>query len=429
MPNNVINKVVFDGRTLIDLTNTTATASTILSGVGAYGADGVWVDGTAQLGAENGDIYQDEEGYLVLASGAATNINVTSLSVTSNGVYTAPSGVAYTPVNVNVGPARSAADITVSGPNVSGPAGLYSEAFSKAVSIGAASVDNVNATFGPTLTFVSSTGVYGVNSKVAGGNLAVRAATFSPGYFSSYTDISEGSYSTGTNTLTLSKTISNTPQVSAGYIASGTAGNTEVSLTASVNTRSSSDLTASGATVTAPAGYYGSDATKTISSGSATPAASISGSSSTVSTGTNTITLTKTVSNTPQVSAGYISSGTAGNTSVSLTASVTTKEAATITPGTSDQTIASGTYLTGTQTISGDSDLAAANIKSGVQIFNVTGTYTSDATATASDIVDGETAYVDGRLVTGSLSINKYYTGSSAPSSSLGNNGDIYFQA
>lgn len=192
--------------------------------------------------------------------------------------------------------------------------------------------------------------------------------------------------------------------------------------------KSSSDLTASGATVTVPAGYYSSQATKSVSSGSATAPASISGSSATVSTGTNTLTLTKTVSVTPSVSAGYVSAGTAGNSSVSLTASVTTKAAATITPGTTNQTIASGTYLTGTQTISGDADLVAANIKKGIQIFNVTGSYTSDATATADDIVSGETAYVDGSKITGSLVINKYYTGSTTPSASLGSDGDIYIQ-
>lgn len=54
---------------------------------------------------------------------------------------------------------------------------------------------------------------------------------------------------------------------------------------------------------------------------------------------------------------------------------VTKKSAATYTPGTSDQSIASGQYLNGTQTIKGDSNLTAANIKSGVKIFNVTGSY------------------------------------------------------
>lgn len=143
--------------------------------------------------------------------------------------------------------------------------------------------------------------------------------------------------------------------------------------TGTIETKTSSNLSASGATVTAPAGYYASQATKTIDSGSATPAASISATGASVSTGTNTLTLSKSVSNTPQVTAGYVASGTAGNSSVSLTASVTTKAAATITPSTSNQTIASGTYLTGTQTISGDANLVSANIVSGKSIFGVSG--------------------------------------------------------
>lgn len=54
---------------------------------------------------------------------------------------------------------------------------------------------------------------------------------------------------------------------------------------------------------------------------------------------------------------------------------VTKKSAATYTPGTSDQSIASGQYLNGTQTIKGDANLVAGNIKSGVSIFGVIGTY------------------------------------------------------
>lgn len=136
----------------------------------------------------------------------------------------------------------------------------------------------------------------------------------------------------------------------------------------------SSDLSASGATVTAPAGFYASAASKSVASGSVTAPASISGTSASVSAGTNTITLTKTVSVTPTVStAGYVSAGTAGNSSVSLTASVTTKDAATFTPGTSDQNIAAGTYCTGKQTIKGDANLVSGNIVAGKTIFNVAG--------------------------------------------------------
>ena len=90
---------------------------------------------------------------------------------------------------------------------------------------------------------------------------------------------------------------------------------------------------------------------------------------------------------------------------------ITKKAAATYTPTTSDQTIASGQYLNGAQTIKGDSNLTASNIKSGVSIFGVSGSYTasssgtdtSDATATASDILSGKTAYVKGNKITGTI--------------------------
>ena len=48
--------------------------------------------------------------------------------------------------------------------------------------------------------------------------------------------------------------------------------------------------------------------------------------------------------------------------------------AQTIIPGTSDKTIASGRYLTGTQTIKGDANLIPANIAEDKSIFGVQGT-------------------------------------------------------
>ena len=53
-----------------------------------------------------------------------------------------------------------------------------------------------------------------------------------------------------------------------------------------------------------------------------------------------------------------------------------TKGAQTYTPTTTDQTISSGRWLTGAQTIKGDANLLASNIKSGVSIFGVSGSIT-----------------------------------------------------
>lgn len=144
--------------------------------------------------------------------------------------------------------------------------------------------------------------------------------------------------------------------------------------TGTIQSKTSTDLSASGATVTVPAGHYASQATKSISSGTVTAPTTISGTSATVSTGTNTLTLSKTVSVTPNVStAGYISSGTAGNASVTLTANVTTKGTATLQPSTSAVTISEGTYITGTQTIPAEPNYLASNIVAGKSLWGLNG--------------------------------------------------------
>lgn len=94
------------------------------------------------------------------------------------------------------------------------------------------------------------------------------------------------------------------------------------------------------------------------------------------------------------------------------------------TPNTEDQEIPAG-YTEG-GTVWGDSDLLPKNIKKGVTIFNTEGEYTgeidtSDATAVASQILEGQTAYVKEIKITGTMpnkgnlsvtpsTSNKYYS-------------------
>lgn len=68
-------------------------------------------------------------------------------------------------------------------------------------------------------------------------------------------------------------------------------------------------------------------------------------------------------------------SGYDGLSQVTVNAISPIKAAQTYTPSTTDQTIQSGRWLTGAQTIKGDANLISGNIKSGVSIFGVTGTY------------------------------------------------------
>ena len=100
-----------------------------------------------------------------------------------------------------------------------------------------------------------------------------------------------------------------------------------------------------------------------------------------------------------QILSGY----TAWVNGSKVTGTISSKAAATYTPTTSNQTIAAGLYLSGIQTIEGDSNLVAANIAKGKSIFGVAGSYTSDATATAAQILSGKTAYVNGSKVTGTI--------------------------
>lgn len=206
--------------------------------------------------------------------------------------------------------------------------------------------------------------------------------------------------------------------VTAGDMLSGKTAlkNDGTDITGSIASKSSSDLTASGATVTAPAGYYSSAATKSVASGSATtPATSITA-NPTISVNSSTGVITASVSGsksvTPTVSAGYVSSGTAGTVSVSGsdTESLSTQAATTFHPSTTDQTIAAGKYTTGIQTVKAIvlANLTAGNIKDGVTV-KVGDSTDDDCVASVTGTYAGNTP----TLITKSITANGTYNASS----------------
>ena len=156
-------------------------------------------------------------------------------------------------------------------------------------------------------------------------------------------------------------------QVSVGAISSTYVGS-------GIARKSSTDLTVSGATVTAPAGYYSASASKSVATATqATPSVSINS-----STGLVTATATQ--------SEGYVASG-----SKSGTLQLTTQAAATITPSTSSQTaVAAGRYTTGAVTVAAmPSGTAGTPTASKGTVSNNSVTVTPSVTNTTGYITGG----------------------------------------
>jgi hypothetical protein len=115
-----------------------------------------------------------------------------------------------------------------------------------------------------------------------------------------------------------------------------------------------------------------------------------------------------TTEGTSPAGAAYILSGKiAFVNGVKITGTMTNNGAVTITPGTANVTIAAG-YHCGGGYVLGDADLITGNIKTGINIFGITGNYDTEGTypAAANHILSGKIAFVNGAKITGTMANN-----------------------
>ena len=293
---------------------------------------------------------------------------------------------------------RSSTDLTVSGATVTAPAGYYSESVSKSVASGTAGTPSAS------------------KGTVSNHSISVTpSVTNTTGYIT-------GGTKTGTAvTVTASELASGNKEITSNGTDIDVVGYSTVSVAvpgASLQAKTGINPTTSSQTITADSGYDGLSSVQinAMPSGSAsTPATTITANPSISVSSSGLITATASASQniTPTVSAGYVSSGTAGTVTVSgsKTQQLTTKGSTTYNTSTTDQTIASGTYLTGTQTIKAVtvSGLDASKILSGTTVMVGDA---NDADRIAS--------------VTGTVTFSTITISSSNPSG--GNNGDIWIK-
>lgn len=118
-----------------------------------------------------------------------------------------------------------------------------------------------------------------------------------------------------------------------------------------------------------------------------------------------------------KVTANSLASQTAGNAGTTdirngktafvngnkVTGSMTERGAITITPSTKNQTIAANQFLTGIQTIKGDSNLVAGNILNGKTIFGIAGNVRKYGVFTQDIATSGSKSFKDGQGTNRSL--------------------------
>lgn len=255
---------------------------------------------------------------------------------------------------------HDSSDLTVDGPTVTAPDGYYPNPASKTVQSGSVAVPNTSITANPSLSITQNTGR--IEASVS--KTQSVSPTVSEGYVTSGTS---GTMSvSGSNHYDLptqaSATITPTESAQTAVPAhKWTTGEVSVAAIPSdyvgsgVTHNDSTDLSVSGATVTAPAGYYENAASasvpnatwKSASTVGVVPEITVS------SAGLITANCSGWTSCKPLSASGYADADTSANIQLSgvKTSQLDTLGATTYTPTTSQQTIAAGKYLTGAQII------------------------------------------------------------------------------
>lgn len=255
---------------------------------------------------------------------------------------------------------HDSSDLTVDGPTVTAPDGYYPNPASKTVQSGSVAVPNTSITANPSLSITQNTGR--IEASVS--KTQSVSPTVSEGYVTSGTS---GTMSvSGSNHYDLptqaSATITPTESAQTAVPAhKWTTGEVSVAAIPSdyvgsgVTHNDSTDLSVSGDTVTAPAGYYENAASATVQSATWKSASTIGvvPSISVDANGLITATASGWTSCKPLSASGYADADTSANLQLSgsKTSQLDTIGATTYTPTTSQQTIAAGKYLTGAQVI------------------------------------------------------------------------------
>lgn len=315
-----------------------------------------------------------------------TQMDVTQKTVTANTMLNGVTALKNdgTDIAGNI-QSKTSSDLTVSGATVTAPAGNYQSAASK-------TIPNADVTVGdPSFAYTTESGArkwgfgYSAFTESAGyigeGQFGVHSYKYNAiAKNTSVTPTESAQTIGGENTMMEGAVTVNA--IPSNYVGSG------------ITQRSSSDLTASGATVTAPAGYYGSAATKSVASGTAgTPTAT----KGTVSN--HSVTITPSVTNTT----GYITGGSKTGTAVSVSASELVSGTKSISSsGTTDVTnyasasVAAGTEGTPTATkgtVSGNQVTVTPSVTNSAGYISG-GTHTgTGVTVAASELVSGSQTF------------------------------------